>query len=143
MGEIRKINPYDFSTVPVDQAVKAPPEVMNFIGKCPSVYTDMTPEEAKRLRLENVAILNEIVNDVTVSATCRVQAIQAREKILKDLMGTASINQRSAADLISLLSDDESGEMEIGNNSDSDETDSDGQVSIEDIRKQMLEDEEE
>ena len=99
----------------------------------------MTPEEAKRLRLENIAILNEIVNDVTVSATCRVQAIQAREKILKDLVGTAGVNQRSAADLISLLSDDE----ENKNNIESDETDYQGQVSIEDIRKQMLEDEEE
>lgn len=139
MGEIRKINPYDFSTVPVDKAIEAPPEVMKFIGKCPAVYTDMTPEEAKRLRLENIAILNEIVNDVTVSATCRVQAIQAREKILKDLVGTAGANQRSAADLISLLSDDE----ENKNNIESDETDYQGQVSIEDIRKQMLEDEEE
>jgi len=149
MGEVRKINPYNFSTVAVDEDIKAPPEVMNFIGKCPSVYSDMTPEDAKRLRLENLSILNEIVNDVTVSANVRVQAIQAREKILKDLMGnSAGINQRSINDIKSLLSDDEDEVDDYESDNDevedieTDETDFKGTTSIDKIREQMLDDSE-
>lgn len=143
MGEIRKINPYDFSTVAVDEAIEAPKEVKNFIGKCPSVgYTDMSPEEAKRLRLENVSILNEIINDVTVSATTRVQAIQAREKIVKDLVGNVGINQRAVEDLRSLLSSDDDDESEFIDYK-NDENDFKGQTSVEDIKQQLLDDSEE
>lgn len=142
MGEIRKINPYNFSTMDVNEAIEVPQEVKSFIGKCPSVvYDDMTAEEAKRLRLENLSILNEIINDVTVSATTRVQAIQAREKILKDLVGTsAGINQRSVEDLRSLLSgdDEESEYIELDDN----EKDFKGTTSIDKIRQQMLDDSE-
>lgn len=149
MGEIRKINPYDFSTVGIDEAIEVPAEVKNFIGRCPdAIYTDMTPDEAKRLRLENLSILNEIINDVTVSATTRVQAIQAREKILKDLMGnSAGLNQRSIADIKSLLSEDDENEFndnEFNNQNDNtDETDFKGTTSIDKIRQQMLDDSEE
>ena len=149
MGEIRKINPYDFSTMDVNEAIEVPQEVKNFIGRCPDVvYTDMTPDEAKRLRLENLSILNEIINDVTVSATTRVQAIQAREKILKDLMGNgAGLNQRSIVDLRSLLSEDDENEFndnEFNNQNDNtDETDFKGTTSIDKIRQQMLDDSEE
>ena len=148
MGEIRKINPYDFSTMDVNEAIEVPAEVKNFIGRCPDVvYTDMTPDEAKRLRLENLSILNEIINDVTVSATTRVQAIQAREKILKDLMGnSAGLNQRSIVDLRSLLSEDDENEFndnEFNNQNDNtDETDFKGTTSIDKIRQQMLDDSE-
>ena len=142
MGEIRKINPYNFSTMDVNEAIEVPQEVKSFIGKCPSVvYDDMTAEEAKRLRLENLSILNEIINDVAVSATTRVQAIQAREKILKDLVGTsAGINQRSVEDLRSLLSgdDEESEYIELDDN----EKDFKGTTSIDKIRQQMLDDSE-
>ena len=146
MGEIRKINPYNFSTMDVNEAIEVPQEVKSFIGKCPSVvYDDMTAEEAKRLRLENLSILNEIINDVTVSATTRVQAIQAREKILKDLMGnSAGINQRSIADIKSLLSDDddnEDNELEFNENNEN-EVDFKGTTSIEDIKRKMLDDSE-
>lgn len=143
MGEIKKINPYDFSTVDVDEAIEAPKEVKNFIGKCPKIgYTDLTPEEAKRLRLENVSILNEIINDVTVSATTRVQAIQAREKIVKDLTGGAGINQRTVQDLRSLLSGDEDDEDEPEfDDYENDEKDFKGQTSIDKI-KQLLDDSE-
>lgn len=146
MGEIRKINPYDFSTVAVDEAIEAPREVKNFIGRCPKIgYTDMSPEEAKRLRLENVSILNEIINDVTVSATTRVQAIQAREKIVKDLMGNVGtgINQRTVEDLRTLLyGDDDNNEVEF-KNINTNETDSRGHTSIDVIKQQMLDDSEE
>ena len=152
MGEVRKINPYDFSTVGIDEAIEVPKEVKNFIGKCPSVvYDDMTSEEARRLRLENLSILNEIINDVTVSATTRVQAIQAREKILKDLMGNgAGINQRSIAEIRTLLSDDDDDSDDIDNKEDDEagfvdknnEYFSRGNTSINEIKQKMLDDSE-
>lgn len=154
MGEIRKINPYTGRTMPIDEPIEVPHVVKEYIKHC-DVVTDMTPEEAKRLRLENISILNEIVNDVTVSATTRVQAVQAREKILKDLMGNVGtgVNQRSLADLKSLLSEDEDASDEdvediegpvISPSEDSDEIDSDSkQISFEELRKQMLDETEE
>lgn len=142
MGEIRKINPYTFSTMDIGEAIEVPKEVKSFIGKCPSVvYDDMTPDEAKRLRLENLSILNEIINDVMVSATTRVQAIQAREKILKDLMGnSAGVNQRSIEDLRSLLSDDDDENESDFIDKNENEVDFRGTTSIEEIKQKMMDD---
>ena len=155
MGEIRKINPYTKKTMPIDEPIEVPHAVKEYIKHC-DVVNELSPEEAKKLRLENVRVLNEIINDVTVSATTRVQAIQARDRILKDLMGNVGtgFNQRSIDDLKSLLSDDEDDEdtddvdniegpdMDPGSNSD--EIDSDGhQISFEELKKQMLDETEE
>lgn len=150
MGEIRKINPYTRKSMPIDEPIEVPREVKEFVGHC-DILTGVTPEDAKRLRLENLSILNEIINDVTVSATTRVQAIQAREKILKDLMGNVGTgtNQRSLEDLKALLSEDDEDTGSIEGpitepGTDSDEIDSDvHQISFEDLRKQMLDETEE
>lgn len=154
MGQVYKINPYTRKTMPVDEPIEVPAQVKEYIKHC-DVVNDISPEEAKRLRLENISILNEIVNDVTVSATTRVQAIQAREKILKDLMGNVGMgNQRTLDDLKSLLSDDEEDTDEEESEGiegpvedpevNSDEIDSDNrQISFEEIRQQMLDETEE
>lgn len=154
MGQVFKINPYTKRTMPVDEPIEVPAQVKEYIRHC-DVVKDISPEEAKRLRLENVSVLNEIIHDVTVSATTRVQAIQARERILKDLMGNVGtgINQRSLDDLKSLLSDDEDEDTDdvegiegpyMEPDSNSDELDSNGrQISLEQLKKQMLDETEE
>lgn len=128
--------------VSLDTKIEPPLTPKQKVKKCcePEVK-DISPEDAKQLRLENLAILNDIINDLNVSATTRVQAIQAREKILKDLMANVGngSSQRSLDDLKALLSDDEDIEEE-----DSDEIDSnDRQISFEELRRQMLDETEE
>ena len=150
MGEIRKVNPYTKKTMPVDEPIEIPHAVKEYIRHC-DVADEITPEEAKKLRLENLSILNQIINDVTVSATTRVQAIQAREKILKDLMGNVGtgINQRSLSDLHKLLEDDsdvtsEVAEFDVEDTHEEEiEEYTEAKVSVEDIKQQMLEDDEE
>lgn len=142
MGIVKKINPYTMEVVSLDTKIEPPLTPKQKVKKCcePEVK-DISPEDAKQLRLENLAILNDIINDLNVSATTRVQAIQAREKILKDLMANVGngSSQRSLDDLKALLSDDEDIEEE-----DSDEIDSnDRQISFEELRRQMLDETEE
>ena len=131
-------------------------EVTNFIKKCPEVAADeeLTPEEAKRLRLEDLKVLNEIINDPTISATTRVQAVTARHKIVKDLMGDGiGTSQRSLSDIQKMLADDSTDDTDI--NSEVAETEAkdipeeeieeftEAKVSVEDIKQQMLDDDEE
>lgn len=142
MGEIHRINPYTFEEIKPGEAVP-PRREEEFIRKAPQIMEDITAEEAKRLRLENVSILNAIIEDDSVSPTCRVQAIQARDRILKDLVDIPKVKSVTPGiDIKALLSDDEDHVAEK-EEVESNETDSSGRVSVEDIKKQMLDDEEE
>ncbi len=142
MGEVHRINPYTFEEMQPGDVVQ-PKHKEEFIRQAPKILEDITAEEAKRLRLENVSILNTIIDDDSLSPTCRVQAIQARDRILKDLVDIPKVKSVTPGiDIKALLSDDEDHETE-SEEIESDETDHPGQVSIEDIRKQMLDDEEE
>lgn len=142
MGEIHRINPYTFEEIKPGEAVP-PRREEEFIRKAPQIMEDITAEEAKRLRLENVSILNAIIEDDSVSPTCRVQAIQARDRILKDLVDIPKVKSVAPGiDIKALLSDDEDHVVEK-EEVESNETDSQGRVSVEDIKKQMLDDEEE
>lgn len=143
MGEIHRINPYTFEEIKPGEAVP-PRREEEFIRKAPQIMEDITAEEAKRLRLENVSILNAIIEDDSVSPTCRVQAIQARDRILKDLVDIPKVKSVTPGiDIKALLSDDEDHVAEKEEEVESNETDSPGRVSVEDIKKQMLDDEEE
>jgi len=150
-----KVNPYTFKIMKKNEKVTTPPEVRNFIKKCPEVAADeeLTPEEAKRLRLEDLKVLNEIINDPTISATTRVQAVQARHKIVKDLMGDGiGVNQRSLSDLQRLLADDSTDDTDVTSEvTETETTDApeeeiveytEAKVSVEDIKQQILDDEE-
>ena len=151
-----KVNPYTFKIMDKREKVTTPTEVTNFIKKCPEVAADeeLTPEEAKRLRLEDLKVLNEIINDPTISPTTRVQAVTARHKIVKDLMDDGvGTNQRTLSDIQKMLADDSTDETDI--NSEVTETEvketpeeeieefTEAKVSVEDIRQQMLDDDEE
>ncbi len=143
MGEIHRINPYTFEEIKPGEAVP-PRREEEFIRKAPQIMEDITAEDAKRLRLENVSILNAIIEDDSVSPTCRVQAIQARDRILKDLVDIPKVKSVTPGiDIKALLSDDEDHVAEKEEEVESNETDSPGRVSVEDIKKQMLDDEEE
>ena len=142
MGEVHRINPYTFEEMQPDDVLQ-PVRKSEFISKSTKIMKDITAEEAKRLRLENVSILNTIIDDDSLSPTCRVQAIQARDRILKDLVDIPKVKSVTPGiDIKALLSDDEDHETE-SEEIESDETDSQGRVSVEDIKKQMLDDEEE
>ena len=143
MGEIHRITPYTFEEIKPGEAVP-PRREEEFIRKAPQIMEDITAEDAKRLRLENVSILNAIIEDDSVSPTCRVQAIQARDRILKDLVDIPKVKSVTPGiDIKALLSDDEDHVAEKEEEVESNETDSPGRVSVEDIKKQMLDDEEE
>jgi len=157
MANVMKVNPYTFKIMNKKEKVTTPPEVTNFIKKCPEVADDeeLTPEEAKRLRLEDVKVLNEIINDKSVSPTTRVQAVTARQKIVKDLMGNVGtgINQRSLSDLVKVLEDESTDDSDVTSEvaeieaidtpEEEIEEYTEAKVSVEDIKQQMLDDDEE
>lgn len=156
MANVMKVNPYTFKIMKKNEKVTTPPEVCNFINKCPEVAADddLTPEEAKRLRLEDLQVLNEIINDKTISPTTRVQAVTARQKIVKGLMEDfgVGVSQRSLADLQKMLADDSTDDTDITSEvTESEVIDTpeeeveeftEAKVSVEDIKQQMLDDEE-
>lgn len=151
-----KVNPYTFKVMDMREKVTTPTEVTNFIKKCPEVAADeeLTPEEAKRLRLEDLQVLNEIINDKTISPTTRVQAVSARQKIVKGLMEDFGIgaSQRSLADLQKMLADDSTDDSDVTSEVTENEAIdtpeeveefTEAKVSVEDIKQQMLDDDEE
>lgn len=156
MANVMKVNPYTFKIMKKGEKVTTPPEVCNFIKKCPEVAADedLTPDEAKRLRLEDLKVLNEIINDPTVSATTRVQAVTARHKIVKDLMGDGiGTGQRTLSDIQRMLEDDSTDDTDVDSEVTETKTEdtsaeeveeyTEARVSVEDIKQQMLDDDEE
>lgn len=156
MANVMQVNPYTFKIMKKGEKVTTPTEVTNFIKKCPEVAADedLTPEEAKRLRLEDLKVLNEIINDPTVSATTRVQAVTARHKIVKDLMGDGiGTGQRTLSDIQKMLEDDSTDDTDVDSEVTETKTEdtsaeeveeyTEARVSVEDIKQQMLDDDEE